>query len=104
VISANGLILFAGSGFDVAIATIDRFVLTRLKRYPGSFTTLSTAYWKHFAMRARVFVMILTTGKPTFPGLAAGGTTAGRIGEALGRMILLFFYGKGEGFFAINTM
>jgi len=90
------------SDFIVAIATIDRPAIGRLKRHFGVFAALGAYSRKHLA---RETVAVTTTSIPLcLPCLAAWGTALGLISIALGLEELLFLSGKAEVSPTIGTL
>jgi len=82
------------SDFIVAVATIDRPAVGRLKRHLGVFTAIGTYGRKHLAWEP---VAVATTSMPLcFPCLAARGTALGLISIAPGLKELLFLGAEGE--------
>jgi hypothetical protein len=90
------------SDFTVAIATIDRPAIGRLKRHFGVFAALGARGGKHLAWES---VAATTTSAPLcLPCLPARGTALGLIGIALGLKELLFFSGEAEVSPTIGTL
>ena len=90
------------SDFTVAIATIDRLAIERLKRHFGVFAALGAYGRKHLAWET---VAVTTTSIPLcLPCLAAWGTALGLIGIALGLKELLFLSAEGEVSPTIGTL
>jgi hypothetical protein len=94
--------LSAGSGFTVAIATVDRPVPAWFKGYLSILTALGTFYREHLTLlsitRATVSVLLC------FPCLAARGAALGLISVALRLEELLVLSAEGEGSPAIGTL
>jgi hypothetical protein len=90
------------SDFTVAIATIDRPAVGRLKRHLGVSAALGAYGGKHLA---REPVAVTTIPVPLcLPCLSAWGTALGLIGIALGLKELLFPSGKAEVSSTIGTL
>ncbi len=90
------------SDFTVAIATIDRPAITRLKRYFGVFAAVGAYCRKHLASEpvavATIFVSLC------LPCLTAWGTALGLISIAPRFKKLLFPGAEGEGSPTIGTL
>jgi len=94
--------LSAQSDFTVALATIDRPAVGRLKRYFGVFAALGAYGSKHLA---REPVAVTTISIPLcLPCLSAWGTALGLISIALGLKELLFPSGEAEVSPTIGTL
>jgi hypothetical protein len=86
----------------VAIATIDRPAIYRLKRHFGVFAALGAYDRKHLAWEP---VAVTTTSIPLcLPCLSAWGTALGLISIALGLKELLFLSGEAEVSPTIGTL
>jgi hypothetical protein len=81
------LALSSWSDFVVAIATIDRSAVARLKRHFGVFAALGAHGGKHLARQPKAVTAVPVS--LCFPCLAAWGTALGLIGIALGLKELL---------------
>jgi hypothetical protein len=90
------------SDFIVAISTIDRPAIGRLKRHFGVFAALSAYGRKHLAWET---VVVITIFVPLcLPRLAARGTALGLISIAPGLKELLLFSTEGEVVPTIGTL
>jgi len=90
------------SDFAVAISTIDRPAIDRLKRHFGVFAALGAYGREHLAWGS---VAVATTSVPLcLPCLSAWGTALGFIGIALGLKELLVLSGEAEVSPTIGTL